>query len=91
VRNTSSVRQLLQLLDVHFIEACADPGSLDWMLVETVGEPRRRFLILERTFRDGVRVVANPSDDEIATCRIDPWRVWNTQRSVFPFEILLRA
>jgi hypothetical protein len=89
--NESSVRYLVRLLGVRILEACPDPGSLDWVLVETANELRQKILLLERTYREGTRVVVDPTDDEIAACRIDSWRVWNTKRAVFLLEVQLGA
>jgi hypothetical protein len=83
----SNLRHLVRLLGVPVIEACLDPGSLDWMLVATIGEPSRKLLLLERTYREGIRIVEAPTDSEIAACRTDPWRVWNTKRAVFTAEL----
>lgn len=41
----------------------------------------RRLILMERTYRDGVVVIADPSDDELTTLQTaDLWAMWNSSR-----------
>ena len=82
----SEMRCVFELLKLSIIEACADPTALDWVLVQRSDDVR--VLLLERTYRGGIRVVMNPDDHELADCRVDPWRIWNRPRAVTVYEAL---
>jgi hypothetical protein len=42
----------------------------------------RRLILIERTYRDGVQFIADPSEAEIAVMRSgDLWDLWNSGRS----------
>ncbi len=42
----------------------------------------RRAIALERTYRPGVYVILDPTDEEIGTAREgDLWRLWNSERA----------
>lgn len=42
----------------------------------------RRLILIERTYRDGIHFIPDPSDAEIAVMRSgDLWDLWNSDRS----------
>jgi len=42
----------------------------------------RLLLTVERTYRDGVHVIVDPTPEEIEITRSgDPWKLWNSERS----------
>lgn len=42
----------------------------------------RRAIFVERTYRDGVAVIVDPSDGEVATFHAgDLWDIWNSKRA----------
>jgi hypothetical protein len=86
LREMSEMRCLVELLKLPVIEACLNPASLDWVLLQRSDDAR--VLLLERTHRGGIRVVMNPNDHELADCRVDPWRIWNRPRAVTVYEAL---
>lgn len=50
--------------------------------VELAFPDGRRVILLERTYRDGVGVIVNPSAEEIATMETaDLWDLWNSGRA----------
>ncbi len=43
----------------------------------------RRLLLLERTYREGVVYILDPSEEEMAIARDgDLWKLWNADRGV---------
>jgi hypothetical protein len=43
----------------------------------------RRLLLLERTYREGVVYILDPSEDEVDVAREgDLWKLWNSDRGV---------
>lgn len=42
----------------------------------------RRLILMERTYRDGVVVITDPTDDELAALQTaDLWKLWNSTRT----------
>ena len=42
----------------------------------------RRLILIERTYRDGIHLIADPTEAEIAAMRSgDLWDLWNSDRS----------
>ena len=77
---------VMELLRLPVIEACLNPAALDWVLVQRSDDVR--VLLLERTYRGGIRVVMNPDEHELADCRADPWRIWNQPRAATIYDAL---
>jgi hypothetical protein len=43
-----------------------------------------RFLFIERTYRDGLRVIEDPAPEEMECAKSgDLWELWNSDRSVY--------
>jgi len=43
----------------------------------------RRLIIVERTYREGVVAILDPTEEEIATFRRDDlWKIWNSEKGV---------
>lgn len=44
----------------------------------------RQMLITERTYRDGVHILLDPTSEEIEIARDgDPWQIWNSERASY--------
>ncbi len=58
----------------------SEPDELvRWVLLRLADG--RRLLLAERTYRDGTRLVIEPSDGELQEARRDPSAAWNSKRS----------
>jgi len=51
---------------------------IQWVFVQLADG--RRLLVVERTYREGSTAIVDPSDQETARCRADPWMAWNSPR-----------
>lgn len=60
------------------IEHCSSDELVRWALVRL--PDGRRLLLSERTYRDGTKVIIEPSDDELQAVRRDPSAAWNSER-----------
>jgi len=49
-----------------------------WALVQL--RDGTRLLLSERTYREGTKVLAEPSAQELQAARRDPWAAWNSER-----------
>lgn len=44
--------------------------------------PGRSLLALERTYREGIRIILDPTPEELEIARSgDPWQLWSSDRS----------
>jgi hypothetical protein len=49
----------------------------------------RQVIAIERTYRDGIRVVIDPTPEELEIARNgDLWRLWNSERSALLMSIV---
>lgn len=57
----------------------------DLLAVVVVAMPAgRRVLAMERTYRDGIHVLLDPTEEELETARSgDLWKLWNLERSTY--------
>jgi len=56
----------------------ADP-CVQWALFALADG--RRLLFVERTYREGSTVILDPTEEELAACRADPWTAWHSPRA----------
>jgi hypothetical protein len=75
-----TIIDLVTLLDrdARVVERNTDDPCIDWVLVDL--NDSRRVLFVERTYWEGSTMIVNPSDEEIAGFRRDPWTAWNSPR-----------
>lgn len=52
---------------------------IDWALVR-LGDGRQ-LLLMERSYRSGLHVMVEPTDEELDAVRRDAWTAWNSDRS----------
>jgi hypothetical protein len=52
---------------------------LRWVLLRL--SDGRRLLLAERTYREGTKVLLEPTEEELQAARRDPWAAWNSERS----------
>lgn len=71
----------LRLLGADRIEEIGEGHTIQHLIVACTGRSCRRALIVERTYRAGVYVLLDPTDDEIAAARKDGWSAWNSDRA----------
>ena len=58
----------------------SEPDNLvRWVLLRL--SDGRRLLLAERRYRDGTRLVVEPSESELQEARRDPSAAWNSKRS----------
>jgi hypothetical protein len=76
-----TIIEVVQLLGLgaRLVESGTQDPSIQWVLVRLADG--RRLLVVERTYREGSTVLMEPSDEEIARCRTDPWTAWNATRA----------
>ncbi len=44
----------------------------------------RRLIVVERTYRDGIQVILDPTPEELATAQDDDlWETWNSPRAKY--------
>lgn len=57
----------------------------DMLAVVVLAIPNgRRILALQRTYRDEIHVLLDPTPEEIETAQSgDLWKLWNTERSTY--------
>ena len=49
----------------------------------------RRVLVLERTYRDGIHVLLDPTEEEMETARSgDLWKLWNLDRATYLSSVI---
>lgn len=74
-----TLTEVIQLLGrgAQVVESGADDPGVQWMLVAL--QDGSRLLVVERTYREGLTTVVDPTDEEIASCRRDPWILWNSR------------
>jgi hypothetical protein len=81
---TASDRTLLELLDELGgldVELRRSDAALAVALVATTRD--RKILIVERTYRDGVCCIVDPTSEEIESAgNGDLWKIWNSERAV---------
>ena len=51
---------------------------LRWVLLRL--SDGRQLLLAERTYRDGTKVLVEPTEEELQAARRDPWAAWNSER-----------
>jgi hypothetical protein len=51
---------------------------LRWVVLQL--SDGRQLLLAERTYRDGTKVLVEPTEEEIQAARGDPWAAWNSGR-----------
>lgn len=75
-----TIIEFVRLLDLgaQVVERNTDDPCVQWVLVHLTDG--RRVLFVERTYREGSTIIVNPSDEEIAGYRKDPWTAWNSPR-----------
>ena len=66
-------------LGARVVESGTQDPVIQWVLMQLADG--RRLLFVERTYREGSTAIVDPSDEEIARCRIDPWTAWNSPRA----------
>jgi hypothetical protein len=52
---------------------------LRWVLVRL--SDGRQLLLAERTYREGTKVLVEPTEEELQAARLDPWTAWNSERA----------
>jgi hypothetical protein len=52
---------------------------LRWVLLRL--SDGRQLLLAERTYRDGTKVLVEPTEEELQAARRDPWAAWNSERA----------
>jgi len=52
---------------------------LRWVLLRL--SDGRQLLLAERTYRDGTKVLVEPTEEELQAARRDPWAAWNAERA----------
>lgn len=60
--------------NARLVERQAFDPCVQWTLFEN---DRGRLLVVERTYREGVKMVINPTVEDIVRFRADPWAAWN--------------
>jgi hypothetical protein len=75
-----TIMECVRLLErcARIVESRTDDPAIQWVLVQLADG--RRLLFVERTYREGSTAIVDPSEEEIARCRIDPWTAWNSPR-----------
>jgi hypothetical protein len=49
----------------------------------------RRVLVLERTYREGIHVLLDPTEEEMETARSgDLWTLWNLDRATYLSSVI---
>jgi hypothetical protein len=51
---------------------------LRWVLLQL--SDGGQLLLAERTYRDGTKVLVEPTAEELQAARRDPWTAWNSER-----------
>jgi hypothetical protein len=51
---------------------------LRWVLLRL--SDGRQLLLAERTYRDGTKVLVEPTEEELQAARRDAWAAWNSER-----------
>jgi hypothetical protein len=51
---------------------------LRWVLLRL--SDGRQLLLAERTYREGTKVLVEPTEEELRAARRDPWAAWNSER-----------
>lgn len=51
---------------------------LRWVLLRL--SDGRQLLLAERTYRDGTKVLVEPTEEELQAARRDPWAAWSSER-----------
>lgn len=78
---SSSLIELLRELAALHVELLRSTEAITAALLRR--PDGRRLLLLERTYRDGVVYLLDPSDDEIELARHgDLWTLWNSEHGV---------
>ncbi|HSS48913.1 MAG TPA: hypothetical protein VLX28_08200 [Thermoanaerobaculia bacterium] len=80
------------------VELLAEVASVELVLrredsvlaVAVVATPTgRRVLALERTYRDGIHVLLDPTEEEIEIARSgDLWKLWNLDRTMYLSSVI---
>ena len=52
---------------------------LRWVLLQLADG--RQLLLAERTYRDGTKVLVEPTEEELQAARREPWAAWNSERA----------
>ena len=52
---------------------------LRWVLLRL--PDGRQLLLAERTYRDGTKVLVEPTEEELQAARREPWAAWNSERA----------
>lgn len=52
---------------------------LRWVLLRL--SDGRQLLLAERSYRDGTKVLVEPTEEELQAARRDAWAAWNSQRA----------
>ena len=77
-------RSLMELLDEMGgpnVELRRSAGGVSVALVAMTRD--LKILIAERTYRDGVCCIVEPTSEEIQSAESgDPWKIWNSERAV---------
>jgi hypothetical protein len=62
----------------------------EMLAVAVVATPAgRRVLAMERTYRDGIHVLLDPTEEEIELARSgDLWKLWNLERSTYLSSVI---
>lgn len=49
----------------------------------------RRLLAIERTYREGIRIIMDPTEDEVRTAEDgDLWEIWNSRRARLLYSVV---
>lgn len=59
------------------ISAVHNQGSIAWMLLARGDE---RAVVIQRTYRDGAKVIRSITDEIVEACRRNAWDVWNSEK-----------
>lgn len=78
----SFVEFLFELGASELLVSRSDSATLAAIVV--VLHDGRRLLAVERTYRDGICILFDPTEEEIETARSgDLWQLWNSDRMKF--------
>ena len=62
----------------------------DMLMVVVLATPAgRRVLAMERTYRDGIHVLLDPTEEEVEMARSgDLWKLWNESRAEYLSSVI---
>jgi hypothetical protein len=82
----SSAVSLAELLtQLAGVELSFQREEEDVLVVAFLALPSgRQMLVIQRTYRDGIKLVLDPTPEEVEIARSgDLWRIWNSERGMY--------